>query len=108
MACTTAIIFGPTGHVGSAAARTAQQLGAEVVLALRDTRKPVPGLTLEQEKAGGFKRVQADLTKPETVNAAVQMTGAKRAFIYLAYDTTDHMTHTIEALKISGIELLSS
>ncbi|KAJ6038393.1 hypothetical protein N7499_004454 [Penicillium canescens] len=106
MASTTSIIFGPTGHVGSAAARIAQQCGAKVVLALRDTLRPVPGLTLEQEKAGGFERVQADLTKPETVHAAVQATGAKRAFIYLVPGTTDHMRRTIEALKASSIELV--
>ncbi|OJJ32244.1 hypothetical protein ASPWEDRAFT_44332 [Aspergillus wentii DTO 134E9] len=106
MVTTTAIVFGPTGHVGCAAARIAHQHGARVVLALRDTQKPVPGLSLEQEKAGGFERVQADLTKPETVYAAVQATGAKRAFIYLVQGTTDHMRRTIEALKSSGIELV--
>lgn len=52
MAFTTSIVFGPTGHVGSAAARTAQQGGAKVVLALRDTLRPIPGLTLEQEGRG--------------------------------------------------------
>ncbi|OGE47814.1 hypothetical protein PENARI_c036G06012 [Penicillium arizonense] len=106
MAFTTSIVFGPTGHVGSAAARTAQQGGAKVVLALRDTLRPIPGLTLEQEKAGGFERVQADLTKPETVHAAVQTTGAKRAFIYLVHGTIDHMRRTLEALKTSGIEFV--
>lgn len=106
MASITAIVFGPTGHVGSAAARTAQQLGAKVALALRDPQKPIPGLTLEQEKAGGFERVQADLTKPETIEAAVRSTGAKRAFIYLAQGTADHMKQTIETLKASGIELI--
>ncbi|KAJ5111457.1 hypothetical protein N7532_001992 [Penicillium argentinense] len=100
------IIFGPTGHVGSAAALFAQQHGAKVTLALRDTEKLVPGLTLEQEKAAGFERVQADLTNPETVHAAVRTTGAKRAFIYLVHGTTDHMRQTIKALKASGIELV--
>ncbi|KAJ5219050.1 uncharacterized protein N7498_001149 [Penicillium cinerascens] len=106
MASINAIIFGPTGHVGSAAARTAQQLGAKVALALRDPQKPIPGLTLEQEKAGGFERVQADLTKPETIEAAVRTSGAKRAFIYLAQGSADHMKQTIETLKASGIELV--
>lgn len=106
MASITAIVFGPTGHVGSAAARTAQQLGAKVALALRDPQKPIPGLTLEQEKAGGFERVQADLTKPETIEAAVRTTGAKCAFIYLALGAADHMKQTIETLKASGIELV--
>lgn len=106
MASITTIVFGPTGHVGSAAARTAQQLGAKVALALRDPQKPIPDLTLEQEKAGGFERVQADLTKPETIEAAVRTAGAKRAFIYLVHGSADHMKQTIEALKASGIELV--
>ncbi|KAJ6127808.1 hypothetical protein N7471_009025 [Penicillium samsonianum] len=102
----TTIIFGPTGHVGSAAARTAQQLGAKVVLAMRDPQKPIKGLSYDQEKEGGFERVQADLTKPETIGHAVRTTGAKHAFIYLAFGTTDHMRSTIEALKAGGIEFV--
>ncbi|KAJ5169037.1 uncharacterized protein N7482_004631 [Penicillium canariense] len=103
MTSTKTIIFGPTGHVGSATARTAHQLGAKVVLAMRDVEKPIPGLNSYQENSGGFIRVQADLTKPETVRAAVSATGAKHAFIYIAHGTTDHMRQTIEALKASGI-----
>ncbi|CAG8885938.1 unnamed protein product [Penicillium egyptiacum] len=99
----TTIIFGPTGHVGSAAACTAQQLGAKVVLAMRDPQKPIKGLSPDQEKEGDFERVEADLTKPETIGPAVRKTGAKHAFIYLAHGTTDHMRSTIEALKASGI-----
>jgi uncharacterized protein YbjT (DUF2867 family) len=106
MASITTIIFGPTGHVGSAAVRTAHQLGAKVALAMRDPQKPIPGLKLEQEKAGGIERVQADLTKPETIEAAVRTTGAKRAFIYLAHGTADNMKQAIETLKTSGIELV--
>lgn len=106
MASTTAIVFGPTGHVGSVTARTAQQLGAKVALAMRDPQKPIRGLTSAQEKAGGFERVQADLTKPETIEAAVRATGAKRAFIYLAHGTPDHMKQTIQTLKASGIEFV--
>lgn len=106
MAYPKVIVFGPTGHVGSAAACHAQQLGAKVVLALRDPHKPIPGLNPDQEKAGGFERVQADLTKPETVKAAVRTTGAKHAFIYLVFGTTDHMRSTIEALKEGGIEFV--
>jgi uncharacterized protein YbjT (DUF2867 family) len=106
MSSTTTIVFGPTGHVGSAAAITAAQLGAKVVLALRDTQKPIPGLTADQEKSGSFERIQADLTKPETIEAAVRTTGAKSAFLYLAYATPDHMRGTIEALKASGIEFV--
>jgi uncharacterized protein YbjT (DUF2867 family) len=106
MSAPTTIIFGPTGHVASAAAITAQQLGAKVVLALRDTSKPIPGLTDAQEKSGGFERVQADLNKPETIEAAVRATGAKHAFIYLAYGSQDNMRGTIDALKSSGVEFV--
>lgn len=106
MSAPTTIIFGPTGHVASAAALTAQQLGAKVILALRDTQKPIPGLTDDQEKSGGFERVQADLNKPETIEAAVRATGAKSAFIYLAFGNQDNMRGTIEALKASGVEFV--
>ncbi|KAJ5986320.1 hypothetical protein N7451_010685 [Penicillium sp. IBT 35674x] len=102
----TTIIFGPTGQVGSATALAVQKLGAHVVLALRDTNKPIPGLTSEQEKAGGYRRIQADLTKPDTIEAAVRATDAKRAFIYLAHGSSDHMRQTIEALKASGVEFV--
>lgn len=44
MTLPTTIVFGPTGSVGSAAARTALRLGAKVVLAMRDPQKPIPGL----------------------------------------------------------------
>ncbi|OOQ91371.1 NmrA-like family protein [Penicillium brasilianum] len=106
MSSATTIVFGPTGHVGSVAAITAAQLGAKVVLALRDTQKPIPGLTADQENSGSYERIQADLNKPETIEAAVRTTGAKSAFLYLAYGTPDHMRGTIEALKASGIEFV--
>ena len=106
MASRKVIVFGPTGAVGSAAARTAEELGAKVVLAMRDTKKPIPGLDAEKEKQGGFERVHADLTKPETVRDAVNTTGAKHAFIYLAHGTPDNMKSTIEALKSAGIDLV--
>jgi uncharacterized protein YbjT (DUF2867 family) len=96
------IVFGPTGAVGSAAARTAAELGAKVVLAMRDTSKPVPGV---DDGAEGFERVTADLSKPDTVLDAVQTTGAKHAFFYAARGTPDHMRSTVEALKSGGIEL---
>ena len=100
------IIFGPTGNIGSFAARTAQEHGAKVFLAMRDPQKSIPGLSAEQEKAGGFERVQADLTQPDTVASAVSQTGAKSAFIYLAFGSSDHMRSTIQALKSSGIEFV--
>lgn len=106
MASRTIIVFGPTGAVGSAAARTAEELGAKVVLAMRDIKKPIPGLEADKEKQGNFERMEADLTKPDTVRDAVTTTGAKYAFIYLAHGTSDHMKATIEALKSAGIELI--
>lgn len=99
----TVIVFGPTGNVGSWAARTAQKQGAKVILAMRDPAKPVPGLDIEQEKTNGFERVQADLTKPDTVAAAVEKTKATRAFIYLSHGSSDHMKSTLQALKSAGI-----
>ncbi|CZT12203.1 related to NmrA-like family protein [Rhynchosporium agropyri] len=107
----TVIVFGPTGNNGSVAAQTAHQHGAKVWLAMRDPEKAIPGLTPEAEKAGNYSRVQADLSKPDTVAAAVKTSGATRAFIYVAQGTKDHMKATAEALKASGIEfvvLLSS
>ena len=106
MASRKVIVFGPTGAVGSAAARTAEELGANVVLAMRDTEKPIPGLDAEKEKQGSFERVHADLTKPDTVRDAVNTTRAKYAFIYFAHGTPDNMKSTIEALKSAGIYLV--
>jgi uncharacterized protein YbjT (DUF2867 family) len=100
------IVFGPTGAVGSAAARTSHELGAHVVLAMRDPEKAIPGLDAQKEKQGNFERVYADLTKPDTVRDAIEKTGAKYAFIYLAHGMPDHMKSTIEALKAAGIDLV--
>ncbi len=100
------IVFGATGHVGSAAAIRAQQLGAKVILSVRDLQKPMHNLSLEEEKARGFERVQADLDQPETVGSAVRSTGAKHAFIYLVRTGKDYLRPTIEALKLAGIEFV--
>lgn len=107
----TVIVFGPTGNIASVAAQTAHQKGAKVWLAMRDPAKAIPGLTPAAEKAGNYSRVHADLSKPDTVAAAVKTAGATRAFIYVAYGTPDHMKGTAEALKAAGVEfvvLLSS
>ncbi|PMD45956.1 NAD(P)-binding protein [Hyaloscypha variabilis F] len=100
------IVFGPTGAVGSAAARTAEELGAKVILAMRNLEKTIPSLDAAKEKEGNFERVYADLTKPTTVRDAVDTTGAKYAFIYCAHGSSDHMKSTIEALKSAGVELV--
>lgn len=100
------IVFGPTGQIGSVTARTAAKNGAKVWLAMRDTNKPVPGLSKDLEDADIFHRVQADLEEPETVSQAVKTSGAKRAFVYLAHGASDHMKAAFEALKFSGIEFV--
>lgn len=100
------IVFGPTGGVASVAALTAREHGAEVFLAMRDTKKEIPGLSAAAEQEGGFKRVQADLTSPESVAAAVKASGAKRAFTYLAHGAGDHMRGTFTAMKSAGIEFV--
>ena len=99
------IVFGPTGAVGSSAALTAASHGSHVVLAMRDTTKPIPGLSAADESAS-FSRIYADLTIPSTVSAAVTTSGAKHAFIYLIFQSSDHMLSTITALKEAGIELV--
>lgn len=103
---TSVIVFGPTGQVGSVAALTAAKNGAKVWLAMRDTNKSIPGLTEDAEKKGGFKRVQADLQKPETISQAVKTSGAKRAFIYLVHGDSEHLKGAIEAMKTAGIEFV--
>ncbi|KAL2127233.1 hypothetical protein VTI74DRAFT_11064 [Chaetomium olivicolor] len=102
MASPKVIIFGPTGSVGSVVAHTAHSLGAKVYLAMRDPSKSIPNLP----QAEFFERVQADLTNPDTVHAAVTSTGAKHAFIYCTFGTPDHMRATLEALKSGGIEFV--
>ncbi|KAJ5494555.1 hypothetical protein N7463_010642 [Penicillium fimorum] len=102
----TVIVFGPTGNIGSVAARSAQEHGANVVLAMRDPKKTIPGLSSDQEQAGGFKRIQADMTDADSVAAAVTKSNAKRAFIYATFGSPDHMKSTLEALKSAGIEFV--
>ncbi|KAF2105142.1 NAD(P)-binding protein [Rhizodiscina lignyota] len=99
------IIFGPTGHVGSAVTRSIHNYGNnKVFLAMRDPQKPIPGLSREQEKERDFERIQADLRNPESIHSVVGTSGAKRAFIYLIHGSTDNMRSSIEALKSAGIE----
>jgi hypothetical protein len=88
------------------AAITAQQNGAKVTLAMRDPQKTIPGLSQQAERDGGFQRVQADLTKPDTITAAIKSSGATRAFFYLAFGMPDHMKSSISALKSAGVEFV--
>jgi uncharacterized protein YbjT (DUF2867 family) len=100
------LIFGATGDVGSSAALQAHKQKAKVFLAVRDVKKSISNLN------GIFlEKVQADLTKPETIKAAVNQTGAQTAFIYAVFGTDDGMRPTLLALKQAGVEsvvLLSS
>ena len=105
----TVIVFGATGSVGSVVARTAQEQGAKVVLAMRDPQKAIPTLGPNIDK--DFIKVKADLTDSASVKLAIEKTKAKRAFLYVAHGTPDHMLSSITALKSGGIEfvvLLSS
>lgn len=106
MSSNRVIVFGPTGGVGSAAALAAQQHGAKVFLAMRDTTKPIPNLSPAREQALGFERVQADLAQPDTVRAAAAQSGAKHAFIYLTFASPDHMRSAAEALRAAGVEFV--
>ncbi|KAF8176727.1 hypothetical protein K438DRAFT_1607332 [Mycena galopus ATCC 62051] len=106
---TPVLIFGATGAVGSACARHAQSLGASVTLVVRDTKKPIPGLSLEQETTGGYKRVQADLTQPGSVTEAVKQSGAKHAFVYHISSppgSPDPNRAALEALKAAGVDFV--
>lgn len=103
---TSALVFGPTGDVGSATARFAEQQGAKVFLAVRDLQKPVPGLSAEQERDGRFERVKADLNDAASVSAAVAQTGATRAFIYLVHGGEPGMGSAVAALKSAGIRFV--
>ncbi|KAJ5679530.1 hypothetical protein N7462_007774 [Penicillium macrosclerotiorum] len=102
------IVFGAAGDIGSATALAAYQQGAKVTLAMRDTSKTIPRL-----KGIVAERVQADLTKPETIDTAVRQSGAKAAFIYACTGNSESngLYDSIMALKEAGIEsvvLLSS
>lgn len=106
MAPRSVIIFGATGGVGSAAALKAYQEGAKVTLAMRDPSKKIPSLS-----GISADRVQADLTRPETIQSAVRRSGAQSSFIYAVPGAPDDMRPTIVALKEAGVEfvvLLSS
>jgi uncharacterized protein YbjT (DUF2867 family) len=93
------IIFGASGAVGSAAARKAYTEGSKITLAMRDPSKTIP--TLDGITA---KKLQADLTQPDTVLEAVRQSGAKAAFIYAVHGAPDAMRSTLEALKEGGVE----
>jgi uncharacterized protein YbjT (DUF2867 family) len=104
MAFEKVIVFGPTGNIGSITAQTASKKGAKVYLAMRDPKKTIPGLSQEDEQAGKYGRLQADLTDADSIRAAVQKSGAQAAFLYLAFGSPDHMLSAFQALKDGGIQ----
>lgn len=111
MSSVKAIIFGATGAVGRAAALEAQSRGAQVTLAMRNTKKPIPGFTPELEKKLGFTRVQADLSDPKSIERAVSESGATVAFSYILFEAEDGLLETYNAMRRAGIThvvLLSS
>lgn len=97
------LVFGPTGGTGRATALEAARRGAQVWLAMRDTSKPILGVTKEKEAELGFNRVQADLFDPVSIKEAVKSSGAMAAFVYMNLENQDHMRSTFEALKEAGI-----
>lgn len=105
------LIFGAAGGVGRAAALATSRNGAKVWLAMRDTNKPIPGLTPALEEEAGFTRVQADLASPLSLTAVVAKSGATSAFVYTLHFSEDYMQSAFKALKDAGITyivLLSS
>ncbi|PVI04344.1 NAD(P)-binding protein [Periconia macrospinosa] len=101
------LIFGPTGNVGRAAAIEAHAKGAKVWLAMRDTSKSIEGLNEDSN----YARIQADLSKPSSLESAVKQSGAKSVFVYTIPDSGDSMKESFNALKSSGVTyivLLSS
>jgi len=104
----TTIILGPTGNVGSsvAVALAREYNLTNMILAMRDTTKSIPGLTPELESSVLAKRVPVDLSDPSSVTSAVSETNAKRAFLYLVPGSRDSMRGAIEALKAGGVEFV--
>ncbi|KAK4454879.1 hypothetical protein QBC34DRAFT_374654 [Podospora aff. communis PSN243] len=101
------IIFGPTGHVGSAVALAAPSLDASTtILAMRTPSKPIPCLTPALEASHPYIRIQADLSSPSTLTTAVSSTGATRAFVYIDHTSPDFMLSAFTALKEGGIKFV--
>lgn len=98
------IVFGPTGAVGGSAALEASKRGAKVWLAMRNTSKAIEEIPEDVEKSGKFERVQADLTDPASVGAAIKKSGARAAYIYLVFGASDHLRGSLQALKDTGVE----
>ena len=105
------LVFGGAGAVGRNAAISASKHGAKVYLAMRDLQKPIPSLSKADEEKARFERVQADLSNPSSLKAAVATSKATIAFVYAITEAQDAMKSAFEALKEAGITtiiLLSS
>ncbi|KAJ7247417.1 hypothetical protein B0H12DRAFT_743451 [Mycena haematopus] len=59
------LVFGATGAVGSACARHAHSLGATVSLAVRDTKKPIPGLSWSRRRRAATSACRPTSLSPE-------------------------------------------
>jgi len=102
----TVIVFGPTGHVGSAVALSAHTFGAsKVVLAMRDTTKAIPGLTPDVESSRSFQRVHTDLADPASITAAVSSTGVS-LLLYASPSGNDILVPSPENLPVSKMSLI--
>ncbi|KAF6813205.1 NmrA-like family protein [Colletotrichum sojae] len=100
----TVIVFGASGAVGRAAAIEAESRGARVFLAMRNTAKPIPGLSSEVEEKGNFKRIQADLSDTDSIRKAAAESGATSAFNYVVHMAPDAMRGAFAAMKEGGIK----
>ncbi|KAF9875124.1 family ergot alkaloid biosynthesis protein [Colletotrichum karsti] len=98
------IIFGAAGAIGRAAAIEANARGCRVFLAMRDTKKPIPGLSRELEEKSSFTRIQADLLDPNSIRNAISNSGATIAFTYAVHTAQDAMRSAFGAMKEAGIQ----
>lgn len=99
----TVLVFGPTGAVGCAAAIEAHRRGAHVWLAMRDVNKTIKGLSASDLESKRYSKIQADLTKPDTLKQAVEQSGAASAFVYTVFESKDSMRGTFDTLKDAGV-----
>lgn len=97
------IVFGPTGDVGGAVAQEASRRGAKVWLAMRRIDAPITAISSEEERGGGFQRVEADLSDPKSVQKAVEESKATAAFVYRVH-TGDGLESSFKAMQSAGIE----
>ncbi|KAF5506059.1 Nitrogen metabolite regulation-like protein bik4 [Colletotrichum siamense] len=100
----TVIIFGAAGAVGRAAAIEAHSRGARIFLAMRNTQKPIPGLSGELEEKSNFTRIEADLLKPDSIRNAISKSGATVAFTYVVPQAQDAMKSAFGAMREAGIK----